>query len=298
MNVKTNLPFIFKAACFCMLFWTSAAADTSPFEHWERDSFDDAKGTPLYDALLAIQNIAAAPITGIEISSPEYKPDKRTITEIYSTPELADPILVVLDAVEKTGLDQLPKSVRYHADDVIIGAVASGKGEFVPALKRLARSPEVKVRKAVANQAAIRISPSPSLDVMKESLSGALEHIPQEISNTFEYRTRVDEFTSAVYMYCECSTLKQRQEIRPLVEKFLKRGGSKFEKFYRPKLEETLKAESPRMKYAEARATKRTVPDTGKSGDKPAFQPFLVCGIVILIIIGFLWLAIKRRQRV
>jgi hypothetical protein len=51
------------------------------------------------------------------------------------------------------------------------------------------------------------------------------------------------------------------------------------------------------MKNAELRATKRTVPGTEKSGRNPASQPFLVWGIVILIIIGFLWLAIKRRQR-
>ncbi len=296
--MKTSLLFIFKAACFSMLFWHSAAADTQPFSPWEWDSFEDVKGTPLYDALLAIQNVASEPITGIEKDSPEYKRDTRTITEIYSVPELAGPILVLLDAVEKTGLDQLPKSIRYHADDVIIGAVASGKGEFVPALKRLARSPEVKVRKAVAYGEAIHMSPSPSLALMKESMLGALEHVPQEISNTVETRARVDEFISCMEIYCEFSTLKQRQEIRPLVEKFLKRGGSKFEKFYRPKLEETLKAESPRMKHAMTRETKRTVSGIEESVTKPAFSPVLIWSIVILITIGFLWIGIKKRRRI
>lgn len=280
-----------------MLFWTSSTADTPPFSRWQRDSFDDAKGTPLYDALLAIQEVASEPITGVEINSPEYQRDTRTITEIYSIPELTEPILVLLDAVEKTGLDQLPKSVRYRAVDVIIGAVASGKSEFVPVLKRLARSPEVKVRKAVTYGEAIHNSPSPSLAVMKESIVGTLENIPEEFLDTIESRSRVNEFISAVNRYCEFSTLEQRQEIRPLVENFLKKGGSRFEELYRAELEKTLTTKSLTIKPATARETKRTMPTAEGFDEKTVLHSLLFWCLAILAILGFLWVVVKKRLR-
>ena len=283
MIMKTGFHLCYLAVCSSMLFANLELA------HAQDQPLPPLKGTPLYDAFTTIKKAVVGPITGISKDSPEYKPDLRTKSEIYSVPELTGPIAVVLDAVDKLGLDHLSKNYRFEAIYAIVGAVASGRSEFVPTLKRLARSSDVEVRKAVTDQEANRMSPAPSLEVMKESLLGALEHLPQEITDTFECRTRVEEFTGGVEMYCEFSTLQQRKEIRPLVEKFLKSGPRAFEEFYRPKLEEILKAESPRMKYAAATME--------ESASKPAFPPFLVWSLVILVTIGFLWMGIKIRQR-
>ena len=96
--------------------------------------------------------------------------------------------------------------------------------------------------------------------------------------------------------YCEFTDPKQRPEIRPLVEKFLKRS-PEFEKFCRPELEKTLKTESPRMKFADGK-TKGATHGIAEYGTKPAFHLFLILSIVIPLVMGAVWLAVKKRGRV
>lgn len=309
MMTRNFLAPLLQATCFAILF-SHVQVVHAQLTPQAADRFYDVKDKPLHDALTKLQDVNAGSmeLMGTYLFSPVYMKQGLDLAEYFSNPEASKALWVLLGAVESPRFDQLPDGARQRAIGAVEMAVGSGKSEFIPILKRLAHHPNPEVRGAVAMQDVNRYAPSTSLEVLKESILGAMDHLPLQVSgsNGFqepEFRARWNEFENAVSLYCEFATPSQREEIRPLVETSIKKYGFRFAHFHRPRFDEALSAENGmtvktmRGKELVVERKRDEVALAAERKRKATFK-LLKWGSMILLSIGIIWQVIrKRRQR-
>ena len=275
----------------------------------ERPSMRDDS---LDDVLIVIRKAIDGPTSKIPKDSPDYVPDRSTIAERLGDPEASAAILTLLNRVDVNGLDKLPVGARETVLVVIRAAVATGRSEFVPVLKRLAHNSNPRVRGVVADLEFHRRSPTPSVELMKECLMGALEYTPKEFVRSKDAdqwvvdREPYERVENCMRLYCEFATQQQREDVRPLIENYLtKYSNDEFEMIYRPKLEKLLKIGKERLVLTqEEEVTSGLRPD--KKSDRltssviekieelyRSIPNFIWGGIVLL---GVVWLARRWRK--
>jgi hypothetical protein len=270
----------------------------------DADPFYEVKDKTLHGALTKLRYIQAGSPTfmGNELFSPAYMKHGLELEKYFSDPEASKALWVLLDAIEKPGFEQLPNLARYRVMGAVVMAVGSGKSEFIPTLKRLAHHPNPIIRGAIASYDENRYAPSTSLEVLKESVLGAIEQLPQEPSKSQEFRARWDEFEHAVGLYCEFATPSQRDEIRPLVEKNLNRYGFLYVNYYRPRIEKSLSAETGftvktrRGKEVVVERKRDEIAIASERFQKTMFRIFS-WGSGTLVALGLIFLMIKKWRR-
>jgi hypothetical protein len=207
------------------------------------DPYSDIKDKRLHDAMLLMRDVNPSPPDSYAKYETFMKKGAE-LHEFFSNPEASQAMLTLLDAVAVEGFGQLPEKYNLSVLNHLEAASGSGRTEFIPALKQLAHHQDPKIRKAVHRGISYGYNPYPSLELMKEIVRSALILMPNGKSESQEFSDRREEFKDSVELYCKYSTLKQRAEIQPMVEEFLTKYDLSFERFYRPRLYETLGTKS------------------------------------------------------
>ncbi|MFN0078900.1 MAG: hypothetical protein ACKVY0_20765 [Prosthecobacter sp.] len=147
------------ASCLLLASWVDAQDEPLPAS--VRDPFATVKDARLHSALSTLAGIQR------QISRLGGGPQQ---VEFYNSPENLNAISVVLAASESSNLSEFSEFVRYFIIEAVEAAVISGAKEHVPALKKLAHSADNDIRDAVASPRCLSLSPSPSFDVIRESI--------------------------------------------------------------------------------------------------------------------------------
>ncbi len=239
------------------------------------DRFATIKDTRLHAALSTVADIRGE-ISGLEGAQQ---------VEIFNRPESLRAIRVVLAAVESSNLSDFPEVARYYIITAVEAAVISGAKEHVPALKKLAHDADKDIRDAVASSRCLLLSPSPSLEVLRESIRSAEARLPATLTKSPEEQVLFNEFEDRVGVFSAFAGDGQQAEIASIVERFLGRyDNARFKAFYGPRMRMLLQDASSRLHSL----------DAGK--EPTSSTPWSIIVMLIVAAGGLLWLLLKRRS--
>ncbi len=289
----------------CLVLACRVRAQDEPLPASVNDPFATVKDAGLHAALSTLAGIRP----DVPARSTDHKP--RQVSEIYSQPENIKAIGVVLAAAESAKLNEMELPVRQYVIGAVKAAVISGATAHIPALKRLAHSTDKSLRDAVASPDALALSPSPSIEVLKECLLSAEERLPVSLANPEASQPSIDEFASRVSTLTTFASDEQRAEIGPVVERFLARyDNPKFKEYYGPRLQKMLQGGATKLHWLNANkgqsspqgseaqaAPKAHEPKTATPSKEPASStPWSVIVVLIVAATGLLWLLVKNRK--
>jgi hypothetical protein len=263
------------------------------------DRFAAIKDTRLHAALSTVVNIRGE-ISGLEGAQQ---------VEIFNRPESLRAIGVVLAAVESSNLSDFPEVARYYLITAVEAAVISGSKEHVPALKKLAHDADKDIRDAVASSRCLQLSPSPSLEVLRESIRSAEARLPTTFPNSQEEMGPFSEFENRVGVFSAFAGAEQQSEIASIVERFLSRyDNARFKAFYGPRMQRLLQDASSRLRGLDAgkepsssqgmdpSKKPNTNPTSAPSEEPTSSTPWSTIVVLIVAAIGLLWLLLKGRK--
>lgn len=284
------------ASCLSLAPWMGAQEPGPAY-----DPFAAIKDTRLHAALSTVVDIRGE-ISGLEGAQQ---------VEIFNRPESLRAIGVVLAAVESSNLSDFPEFARYYIITAVEAAVISGAKEHVPALKKLAHDADKDIRDAVASSRCLSLSPSPSLEVLRESIRSAEARLPETMPNSQEEMGPFGEFENRVRLFSEYAGDAQQAELASIVERFLSRyDNARFKEFYGARMRKLLQGGATKLpglnaskgpsssQGSEAPLTPNapeTTPVTA-SDEPTSSAPWSVVAVLIIGAIGLLWLVLKNRK--
>ena len=217
----------------CILVIATVVAQPKPMPESYRDPYFNVKDARLHAAFVTLSHVRFD--NGLD--APIWR--ARAPSEVYNLPENREAIGVVLAAIESANLAETPLPIRISMVEAVKAAVTSGASVHIPALKKLAHSNERDVREAVASLNALELSPSPSLEVLKECVLSAEARLPSSLADGKTAERLFDEFRDRIDTLTTFSSPDERPEITPIVERFLARyDNKKIRDYYGPQLKE------------------------------------------------------------
>ncbi|MBB5034674.1 hypothetical protein [Prosthecobacter vanneervenii] len=160
--------------------------------------------------------------------------------DYLSVEAIADAKMVL----EQVANGSLPVSAHLEEsiEDIITRCIVSGHENFIPVLKKIAKTPNLRLRHAIGE--AYANSDRPSEEVLRELIAAAEAELPKDTSNKEDAQKRFNEFTRQITVYCNYVPLENREPAKLAVERFLNRyNDSSVRSFYEKRLMEKVSTE-------------------------------------------------------
>ena len=199
------------------------------------DPIYQLKDQPLLDALLVLRENCR----GVHL---ETDPPAE-LAAVFSRPEVRDAIQTALERLRGHRFDEFPLLARNIFErGVFAGAIITGDKRHIEALKALIHSDDPEIRRAISMTDSAQLSVNPPIEVFREAVLSAEEHLPKSFQETQEFEASLEEFERCVERVARYGSKADRKEfLEPIVQRFLNRySDPRVRAFYEPRLRETL----------------------------------------------------------